>query len=57
MHDNDRKYTSVLIKDQFKRKRIETLPCALYSPYLSSIENLWDELERRVKKQGNFSCL
>ena len=50
MHDNDPEHTSRLIKDWLKRKRIQTLPWPLYSPDFSPIENLWDELERRVKK-------
>ena len=50
MHDNDPKHTSGLIKDWLKRKRIETLPWSPYSPDFNPIENLWDELERRVKK-------
>jgi transposase len=33
-----------------KGKRIQTLPWPPYSPDFNPIENLWDELERRVKK-------
>ena len=47
MHDNDPKYTSGLIKNWLKRKRIQTLACPLY---LNPIQDLWDEFERRVKK-------
>ena len=50
MHDNDPQHTSGLIKDWLKRKRIQTLRWPPYSPDFSPIENLWDELERRVKK-------
>ena len=50
MHDNDPKHTSGLIKAWLKRERIQTLPWSLYSPYFNPIENLWNELERRVKK-------
>lgn len=50
MHDNDPKHTSKLIKDWLKEKKIETMPWPPYSPDFNPIENLWDELERRVKK-------
>ena len=48
--DNDRKHTSGFIKDWLKRKWIQTLPWPPYSTDFNPIENLWDELERRVKK-------
>ena len=47
MHNNDPQHTSGVIKDWLKRKRIQRLASP---PYLSPIENLWNELERRVKK-------
>ena len=50
MRDNDPKHTSGSIKDWLKRKKIQTLPWLPYSPYFNPIENLWDKLERRVKK-------
>ena len=48
--DNDPKHTSGLIKDWLKRKRIETLVWPPYSPDFNPNENLWDEIDRRVKK-------
>ena len=50
MHDNDRKHTSGLVKHCLKQKRTQTLPFKSFSSDLNPIENLWDELERRVKK-------
>ena len=33
-----------------EKNNIQTLPWPAYSPDLNPIENLWDELERRLKK-------
>ena len=50
-HDNDSKHTAGLVKDWLKQKKIETLNWFPFSPDMNSIEHLWDELERRMKKQ------
>ena len=50
MHDNDRKHTFGLVKDWLKQKTLQTLPWTSFSLGLNPIGNLWDELERRVKK-------
>ena len=39
-----------LIKDCLKQKTIQTLLWPCFSSNLNPIENLWDELERGVKK-------
>ena len=47
MHENDREHISELIKDWLKRKKIQIFFAC--PPYFNFIENLWDELERRMK--------
>ena len=49
MGDNDPKHTSGLIQDWLKRKRIHTLLLQSYSPDFNPTENVWDELERRLR--------
>ena len=48
--DNNPKHTSGLIKDWLKRKRIQTLGWSSHSTDFNPIENLRNELERRVEK-------
>ena len=50
MHDSDPKHTFKLIKDWLKEKRIKTLVLPSYPLDFNLIENLCDELKRRVKK-------
>ena len=50
VHENDPKRTSGLIQDWLKREKIQTLSWLSYSPDFNLIENLWVELERRIKK-------
>ena len=50
-HDNDPKHTAGLVKDWLKQKKIETLNWPPFSPDMNPIEHLWNELERRMKKQ------
>ena len=40
-YDNDPKRTSDLIKDWLKEKKIQTLPCASFSPDLNLNGRLW----------------
>ena len=50
-HDNDLKHTAGLVKDWLKQKKIETLNWSRFSLDMKPIEDLWDELQRRMKKQ------
>ena len=50
-HDNDPKHTAGVVKDWLKQKKIETLNWPSFSLNMNPIEHLWDELERRMKKQ------
>ena len=45
------KHTAGLVKDWLEQKKIETLNWPLFSPDRNPIEHLWDQLERRMKKQ------
>ena len=49
--DNDSKHTSGLAKAWLKKNKIELLSWASFSPNMNPIEHLWDELDRRMKKQ------
>ena len=53
LHDNDKKFTSALVKQQLHRTGVTTIDFPPYSPDMNPIENLWNSLAREVE---NHSC-
>jgi len=62
LHDNDKKFTSHVVKALLHRKGVIALEFPPYSPDLNPIENLWSVLQRAVEKHncttgvGKSSC-
>jgi transposase len=52
LHDNDKKFTSDVVKAQLHRTGVTTIDFPPYSPDLNPIENLWNVLAREVEKHN-----
>ena len=50
LHDNDKKFHSLLVQELLHRKGVSCLDFPSYSPDLNPIENLWATLAREVEK-------
>jgi hypothetical protein len=48
-HDNDPKHTARLVQEWFQNNNVEILQWPAQSPDFNPIENLWDEVERRIR--------
>jgi hypothetical protein len=51
LHDNDKKFGSDVVKRVIHNQAIKLLDFPPYSPDLNPIENLWNDLARRVEKR------
>ena len=50
-HDNDQKHRAHIVTKWLDEKGVEWIKWPSFSPDLNSVERIWDEVERRVRKE------
>ena len=52
-HDNARPHVARVVNEFLAHNNVHTLPWPAVSPDLSPIEHVWDEMQRRLRRQAN----
>ena len=50
-HDNARPHIVRLVQDSLQQNNVNVIPWPARSPDLSPIEHMWDEMDRRLRRQ------
>ena len=54
-HDNDPKHKAHLVTKWLDEKEVERLKWPSFSLDLNTMEHIWDEIERRMRKEKNLT--